>query len=183
MSYGHIEICKILLDGGALPNMSGYENSRPLHEAAKFNRIEEAKLLLKYGADKNLCDQYGEKPMYVYMYMEQKILSWFEKALFLQHIISLIISLLHRDYCKSDEMRQLLMDVSESPFKQVSHLNQTLDKSFCTGNDKFVILASHLKPENKKLLAVTAVKHKFKVFSIYRYYFWGFVCFVVLLFI
>jgi len=68
VSYGYVKICEILLDGGASPNISGYENSTPLHEAAKCDGIEEAKLLLKHGADKNLCDQYGKKAMYVYMH-------------------------------------------------------------------------------------------------------------------
>jgi hypothetical protein len=69
VSYGYVKICEILLDGGASPNILGYENSTPLHEAAKCDGIEEAKLLLKHGADKNLCDQYGKKPMYVYAHV------------------------------------------------------------------------------------------------------------------
>jgi len=52
--------------------MLGYENSTPLHEAAKHDRIEEAKLLLKHGADYNLCDQYGKKPMYVNTHVHQE---------------------------------------------------------------------------------------------------------------
>lgn len=65
VSYGCTEICKLLLNCGALPDISGYKSRKPLHEAAKCNRIEEAKLLLHYNADKNLPDQYGKKPMYV----------------------------------------------------------------------------------------------------------------------
>lgn len=67
VSYGFIEICKLLLSCGALPNISGYDKKTPLHEAVEYDRIEEAKLLLDYYADKNLCDQYGKKPMYVYV--------------------------------------------------------------------------------------------------------------------
>lgn len=51
-----------------MPNISGYNNKTPLHEAAEFDRIEEAKLLLDHHADKNLRDQYGKKPMYVYIH-------------------------------------------------------------------------------------------------------------------
>jgi len=64
--FGYTEICKLLLNCGALPDISGYENRRPLHEAVMYNRIEEVKLLLHYRADRDLYDQYGKKPMYVY---------------------------------------------------------------------------------------------------------------------
>ncbi|XP_036144576.1 BRCA1-associated RING domain protein 1 [Monomorium pharaonis] len=82
VNYGCTEICEILLNCGALPNISGYKNRRPLHEAVKLNRIEETKLLLRYNADRDQCDQYGKKPI---------------------------------DYCRSDEMRHLLMDLPKSP--------------------------------------------------------------------
>jgi len=67
VSYGCTEICELLLKCGALPDISGYKNRRPLHEAAKHNRIEEAKLLLHYNADRDQYDQYGRKPMYAYI--------------------------------------------------------------------------------------------------------------------
>lgn len=51
-----------------MPNKSGYKNRTPLHEAVEFDKIEEAKLLLDHQADRNLCDQYGKKPMYVYIH-------------------------------------------------------------------------------------------------------------------
>lgn len=69
VSYGYTEICKLLLNCGALPNISGFKNRRPLHEAAKEDRIEEAKLLLQFNADKDQYDQRGKKPMYVYAYL------------------------------------------------------------------------------------------------------------------
>lgn len=65
VSYGCIEISKLLLSCGALPNIQGYEKKTPLHEAVENNRIEEAKLLLDHHADKDLYDQYGKKPMYI----------------------------------------------------------------------------------------------------------------------
>lgn len=65
ISYGYIEISELLLSCGALPNISGYENRTPLHEAVDSDRIIEAKLLLDHHADKELCDQYGKKPMYI----------------------------------------------------------------------------------------------------------------------
>ncbi|XP_011169381.1 BRCA1-associated RING domain protein 1 isoform X2 [Solenopsis invicta] len=135
VSYGYTEICALLLECGASPNISGFNQRRPLHEATKNNRIEEAKLLLQHNADRELCDQYGKKPI---------------------------------DYCKSEEMRQLLMDFPKSPSEKVSDLNETLNKSIRTGCDKFVILASNLKHENQKLLGLVAAKHRFKILTTYR---------------
>lgn len=68
--FGYIEICKLLLNGGALPDIPGHENRRPLHEAVDANRIEIAKLLLSHHADKDVYDQCGNKPMYVYRYYD-----------------------------------------------------------------------------------------------------------------
>lgn len=67
VSYGYTEICKLLLNCGASPNISGYKSRRPLHEAVKYNRIEEVKLLLHHQADTQLCDESGKKPMYVWI--------------------------------------------------------------------------------------------------------------------
>jgi hypothetical protein len=82
----------------------------------------------------------------------------------------LIKTLLCRDYCKSEEMRQFLMDASGS-FEEISRFDEALNKSFCAGSNKFVILASHLKAENKKLLDLIATKHKLQVLTMYRYHF------------
>jgi len=67
VNFGYTEICKLLLNCEALPDILGFKNRSPLHEAAKYNKIEEAKLLLHYNADRNQCDQYGKKPMYVHV--------------------------------------------------------------------------------------------------------------------
>lgn len=69
VSYGYIEISKLLLSCGASPNISGYDAKTPLHEAVECDRIEEAKLLLDHHANKDLYDQYGKKPMYIYLYI------------------------------------------------------------------------------------------------------------------
>lgn len=65
VSYGHIELCELLLKGGASPNIPGNESRRPLHDAAISNRIEEAKLLLRYHADVDVYDKFGKSPLYV----------------------------------------------------------------------------------------------------------------------
>lgn len=69
VSYGYTEICELLLNCGASPDISGYKNRRPLHEAAKEDRIEAAKLLLRYNADKDQYDEREKRPMYVYAYL------------------------------------------------------------------------------------------------------------------
>ncbi|XP_012146062.2 uncharacterized protein LOC100881760 isoform X6 [Megachile rotundata] len=61
--YGYINICKLLLECGALPNTPGLENRRALHEAALNNRLQEAEMLLKYGARKDVFDDSGKKPI------------------------------------------------------------------------------------------------------------------------
>lgn len=66
VSYGYIKLCELLLGGGALPDTPGNESRRPLHDAVISNRIEEAKLLLQYHADKDVYDQYGKSPLYVF---------------------------------------------------------------------------------------------------------------------
>ncbi|KYM98879.1 BRCA1-associated RING domain protein 1 [Cyphomyrmex costatus] len=134
VNFGYTEICKLLLECGASPDVAGIKNRRPLHDAAKYNRIEEAKLLLHYNANRNHRDQFGKKPI---------------------------------DYCKSVQMRQLLMDLPKTSSERISDLNQTLDRSICTSN-KFVILASNLKRESQQLLGLVAARHKFKILTTYR---------------
>lgn len=65
VNFGYINICQLLLECGALPNTPGILNRRALHDAAINNRLAEAKILLKYSANKNVYDDYGKKPMYV----------------------------------------------------------------------------------------------------------------------
>lgn len=71
----------------------------------------------------------------------------------------------YRDYCKSDEMRIILMRNYGSPYssEKASDLNQTLDRSFAVGQEKLVVLASNLKLKNQKMLNFVAAQHKFKV--------------------
>ena len=51
---GNVDIMKMLLENGAnlhLPNSVGLA---PIHQAALYNHLEAAQLLLDYGADKNV---------------------------------------------------------------------------------------------------------------------------------
>lgn len=157
ISYGYYEICELLLNCGASANMSGYKNRRPLHEAVKNNRMEEIKLLLRYNADRNVFDEYGKKPMYVRLYTYIHSLEKYNLNFFL----------LCREYCKSEEMRQLLMDTPQS--KSPKDLNQSVNQSMCARGNKIVILASNLKHENQRLLGLVAAKHKLKILTTYRY--------------
>ncbi|XP_014470814.1 PREDICTED: BRCA1-associated RING domain protein 1-like isoform X2 [Dinoponera quadriceps] len=137
VSYGHTQLCELLLKGGASPNIPGTESRRPLHDAVISGGIEEAKLLLRYHADKDVYDKYGKSPL---------------------------------DYCKSDEMREILMGSHESPYpsKRTPDFNQTMDKSFIMGQDKMMVLASNLRFRSRKALNLVAAQHKFKVLTAYR---------------
>ena len=53
----------LLLQRGAKINSRGFEGHTALHEAAFFNRLEMAELLLSNGADPNLKDDAGKTPM------------------------------------------------------------------------------------------------------------------------
>ncbi|XP_046393207.1 BRCA1-associated RING domain protein 1-like isoform X2 [Ischnura elegans] len=64
IQYSHIEIVKELIEKGrASVNTPGGENCTPLHKAVALNILEAIKLLLKYGADPNLVDIYGNIPI------------------------------------------------------------------------------------------------------------------------
>lgn len=58
-----MEMVKILLENGARVNTPGHENTTALHQAVLEGNTEMVKLLLKYGADKNARNIYGETPM------------------------------------------------------------------------------------------------------------------------
>jgi len=63
-----------------------------------------------------------------------------------------------------------------------SDLNQTDKSLLCAKCDKFVILASNLKHKNQRLLGRIAVKHKFKIFTTYRYKLYNFCIFYSIIF-
>lgn len=56
-----LEILKYLLDKRANVNMQNSEGSTPLKHAVVGNRVESIKILLKYGADTEIKDRYGNK--------------------------------------------------------------------------------------------------------------------------
>ncbi|EZA58385.1 BRCA1-associated RING domain protein 1 isoform X2 [Ooceraea biroi] len=163
------EKVKLLLLAGANPNTKDNAGWTPLQEVVSYGQIEICKMLLDAGASPNISGYENKRPLH-----EAAKSDRIEEArLLLRHGADENLCDQYGkkpiDYCYSEEMRQLLMDgSSRSLSTETSHVNQTLDKSFYAGNDKFVILASHLKLENKKLLCVTAAKHKFKTLTTYR---------------
>lgn len=69
-------------------------------------------------------------------------------------------------------MRQLLIDTQSSSEKILDKsINQSLDTSLHIRCDKIMIYGSNLKHENRKLLSLTATKHKLKILTAYRYSF------------
>ncbi|XP_012146056.2 BRCA1-associated RING domain protein 1 isoform X2 [Megachile rotundata] len=138
--YGYINICKLLLECGALPNTPGLENRRALHEAALNNRLQEAEMLLKYGARKDVFDDSGKKPI---DYCKAHSEMW--------NILSD-----KNEYHNTSEEAVLL--------------NSTLHQSFSMTQsfDTIVIFASNLRTHNRKYLEQMISKHKIKTVSVFR---------------
>ncbi|KOC70454.1 BRCA1-associated RING domain protein 1, partial [Habropoda laboriosa] len=139
VSYGYTNICQILLECGASPNTPGVEIRTPLHDAAINNRLLEAKMLLKYSANKNVYDNHGKRPIdYCKPYTEM----W--------NILK-------------DENE--LNDITDGVNLNCT-LNQSL---FVTQPfDTFVIYALNLRKENKRYLDQIVLKYKIKIMSVFR---------------
>ncbi|XP_011631254.1 BRCA1-associated RING domain protein 1-like [Pogonomyrmex barbatus] len=162
------EQVKYLLCIDADPNTKDNAGWTPLQEMISYGWIEICELLLAGGASPNMLGYNNRRPLHEAAKHDKieiaKLLLQYnaDKHSYDQYGKKPI------DYSKSEEMRQLLMDVSQPPSEKVSDLNQSLDKSFHTGCDKYVILASNLKHENQKLLGLVAARHKFKILTTYR---------------
>lgn len=64
--YGHVNICKMLLDRGANVHLRDTNTFTPLHSASKFNKADVCALLLKYGASINeKATSGGWTPLYL----------------------------------------------------------------------------------------------------------------------
>ncbi|XP_072764569.1 BRCA1-associated RING domain protein 1 [Anoplolepis gracilipes] len=163
------EQVKRLLMRGANPNTKDHAGWTPLQEIVNYGYTEICKLLLSCGALSNMSGYEKKTPLH-----EAVNFNRIEEAKLLlsYHADKNLCDKYGKkpiDYCKSDEMRQLLMDVQSSSEKILDKsINQTLDTSLHIRCDKFVIYASHLKHENQKLLNLIATKHKFKILTVYR---------------
>ncbi|XP_011879954.1 PREDICTED: BRCA1-associated RING domain protein 1-like isoform X2 [Vollenhovia emeryi] len=161
------ERVKQLLLAGANPNTKDNAGWTPLQEAISFGYIKICELLLTCGASPDISGRKNRRPLH-----EAVKLNRIEEAkLLLRHNADREqydhFGKKPIDYCKSREMRELLMDLPRTPSEKVSNLNQMLDVSTRTC-DKFVILASNLKSENQKLLSLVAARQKFKILTTYR---------------
>ncbi|XP_012220734.1 BRCA1-associated RING domain protein 1-like isoform X2 [Linepithema humile] len=163
------EEVKHLLLAGANPNTKDYTGWTPLQEMVSFGYTEICKLLLNCGALPDISGYKCRRPLHEAV----KCNRIEEVKLLLHHNADKNLCDQNGrkpiDYCKSDEIRQLLMNNPQPISEKVSDLNQSLDKSsLCAKRDKFVILTSNLKHENQKLLGLIAAKHKFKILTTYR---------------
>lgn len=69
---GQPELVRLLLEAGALPSVpAGEERVTALHEAASLGHIEEMRLLLRYGADRQARDRMGRSPSQMAQHNEQ----------------------------------------------------------------------------------------------------------------
>lgn len=59
-SYGHFEVCELLINAGANVNATDYWQFTPLHEAATKLRIDVCSLLLRHGANPYLRNCHGK---------------------------------------------------------------------------------------------------------------------------
>ncbi|XP_024867584.1 BRCA1-associated RING domain protein 1-like [Temnothorax curvispinosus] len=164
---GNAEQVKHLLLAGANPNTKDHAGWTPLQEMVSFGYTEICELLLNCGASPDISGYKNRRPLHEAI----KCNRIEEAKLLLRHNADRNQYDQHGkkpiDYCKSEEMRELLMDLPNTPSEKVSDLNQMLDTSTRTC-DKFVILASNLKHENQKLLGLVAARHKFKILTTYR---------------
>lgn len=59
---GYYEVCELLLNSGAKPDMYGLDNRTALHEAVKNDDVSLALLLLNFNANPKVYDNVGKKP-------------------------------------------------------------------------------------------------------------------------
>jgi hypothetical protein len=59
---GYIETAVALLEHGANPDRSDWDDVTPLHSAASCGNVNMVKLLLRHGASKDVVDRGGETP-------------------------------------------------------------------------------------------------------------------------
>ncbi|MDX1292947.1 MAG: ankyrin repeat domain-containing protein, partial [Hyphomonas sp.] len=62
-SFGKPELLKVLLEAGAMPNVTDKTGHTPLHFAARDQRWANIALLLAHGADPNIRNENGETPL------------------------------------------------------------------------------------------------------------------------
>jgi ankyrin repeat protein len=60
---GNVEICRILVEAGADPNLPDFNGETPLHKASSHAYVEIIELLLTFGADPTIREMCGELPM------------------------------------------------------------------------------------------------------------------------
>ncbi|KAH3813581.1 ankyrin repeat domain-containing protein 39-like [Dreissena polymorpha] len=62
---GHTDICRLLMDKGASPNIQTKSGGvTPLHRAAYCGHNDIVRLLLQRGADTTICDEDGKLPLH-----------------------------------------------------------------------------------------------------------------------
>ena len=63
-SYGHLDICRLLIDKGAQVEAKDSDGWTPLHSAALRGHVEIVRLLCDRGADVEARDNGGRRPLH-----------------------------------------------------------------------------------------------------------------------
>ncbi|KAG7202944.1 hypothetical protein KM043_010083 [Ampulex compressa] len=164
------EYVKCLLAAGADPNTKDNAGWTPLQEVVNLGYTNICKLLLEAGALPNVPGVENKTALHDAVYHcrleEVKLLLQYNAN---QNVYDQS-GKRPIDYCTTKEIRDLLKEDDEmrSISDKVVDLNHTFDYSASMTVSKFIIYASNLKDETRKLLFNMASKHKMKVVSSFR---------------
>ena len=64
LAAGHFRTAKLLHDNGVHPNVRGWRDNTPLHSAAYYGKLKIVQELLKYKADVNARNAFGDTPLH-----------------------------------------------------------------------------------------------------------------------
>ncbi|XP_051154458.1 BRCA1-associated RING domain protein 1-like [Leptopilina boulardi] len=161
-----IETVKILLDNGANPNTKDNANWTPLQESVYKGYYGISKMLLENGAWPNTPGLDNRTALH------EAVINNLEKTVKLLLQFDANPNVFDQegkkpiDYCKSDEIKQLLSQ--ENLMNNSRDLNSSLNCSFLSTTNKFIVLACNLQQSTKKLLTTLSLKHKLKIVNSFQ---------------
>ncbi|XP_051156484.1 BRCA1-associated RING domain protein 1-like [Leptopilina boulardi] len=161
-----IETVKILLENGANPNTKDNADWTPLQESVNKGYYEISKMLLENGAWPDTPGLDNRTALH------EAVINNLEKLVKLLLQFNANLNVFDQegkkpiDYCKSDEIKQLLSQ--ENLMNDSRDLNCSLNCSFLSTTDKFIVFACNLQLSTKKSLTTLALKHKLKIVTSFQ---------------